>query len=180
MFPLPKNLELQNLQSRLAWLDPPPHSTFCWCEATCPYHKLSDRSGCKKLVTIKSPGGPEQRELALHRLLYWCSQAQDHDHHKQATSCAHRRRARSRSRPEATLGRWCLTGRASKEEGEGDSIGHLFLRQGGFCTITVSSYSLHRIDKSSLEASCSSLHGGSLSKFRDLVTFGTLRHVHFG
>ncbi len=43
-------------------------------QATCPFHRLNARSGCKKFVTIRGPS-VEDKSAALRVLLQWCVEA---------------------------------------------------------------------------------------------------------
>ena len=61
--------------------------TFGGYEGSCKFHKKSDKTGCKKFVSIKGPG-PEPRDLALRQVLYWCSQAKDHDRQRKHLAAA--------------------------------------------------------------------------------------------
>ncbi|CAE7524520.1 unnamed protein product [Symbiodinium sp. CCMP2456] len=43
-------------------------------QGSCPYHKKSSKTGCKKFVSIKGPR-PEDKDLAMREILFWCTQA---------------------------------------------------------------------------------------------------------
>ena len=47
-------------------------------EARCPFHKLNDKSGCKRFLRITGPS-PQDQTNTLRRLLYWCSVAQEYN-----------------------------------------------------------------------------------------------------
>ena len=55
----------------------PKHSaqSVQW-EASCPFHRKNEKTGCKKLVSASRAGGSEG---AIHRLKFWCIQASQHD-----------------------------------------------------------------------------------------------------
>jgi hypothetical protein len=54
--------------------------------ARCPFHKLSNKTGCKKWSRIRGPSA-EDREAAYLRVLFWCSQARSFDRQRHHVAC---------------------------------------------------------------------------------------------
>ena len=63
------------LITRTAAARSPPHGGL---RASCPFHKLNDRTGCKKFVTLRE-GTAEHEECVRQALRHWCNQARHHD-----------------------------------------------------------------------------------------------------
>lgn len=61
---------------RLTPKRPGPNSRHGGYEAVCPFHALSNRTLCKRFVSMQGPGR-EQQARSLRMLLHWCSMAPD-------------------------------------------------------------------------------------------------------